>query len=200
LPGKEDDLPLEPLRDLFAWWRKANAKGAVVGGLAVALHGRARRTEDVDAVVSLPEKRWQMFLAIGETHHFVPRVGDAAATIEFAREKQVLLVRHVSSDREVDLIMATIPYQKEIVARSRRVRSGRLSVPLATIEDLVILKAVAGRPQDYSDVILLLEASPSLDYAYIRARLAAFEELLNPSEGFGEMLRLIDYAERKSEK
>jgi Nucleotidyl transferase of unknown function (DUF2204) len=200
LPGNENDLPIEPLRDLFAWWRRGRAKGAVVGGLAVALHGRARRTEDVDAFVSLPEDRWSHFLEIGKKYHFEPRNGSVAETVEFARKRRVLLVLHVPSDREVDLIMATIPYEEEVVARSRKIRAGRLMVPLATIEDLVISKAVAGRPQDYSDVILLLADSPRLDYAYIRDHLAAFEELLDPSEGFGEMIRLIDHVENKSKK
>lgn len=58
---KSSELPLEPLHDLLAWWKQARVPGIIIGGLAVALHGRPRVTRDVDAVILLDEARWPGF-------------------------------------------------------------------------------------------------------------------------------------------
>jgi hypothetical protein len=50
---KSAALPLEPLRDLLAWWKQARVRGMIIGGLAVSLLGRPRTTRDVDAVILL---------------------------------------------------------------------------------------------------------------------------------------------------
>lgn len=38
-----------------------------------------------------------------------------------------------------------------------------LSIPVATVEDLIIRKVVAGRPQDWNDIQRLIEIHLTLD-------------------------------------
>jgi hypothetical protein len=65
-------LPIAPLRDLLAWWRKTRTKGLVIGGLAIAFRGEPRITRDVDAIVFLEEKRWASFLEKGTQFSLFP--------------------------------------------------------------------------------------------------------------------------------
>ncbi len=51
------ELPLAPLGDLMKWWRSQKVPGLIIGGLAVALLGRARVTRVIDAMVLLAEDR-----------------------------------------------------------------------------------------------------------------------------------------------
>jgi hypothetical protein len=63
----------------------------LIGGVAVILRGVARVTDDVDATVWAEQLDVDHVLAILSRHDIVPRIPDAA---DFARERQVLLLRH----------------------------------------------------------------------------------------------------------
>jgi hypothetical protein len=160
---------------MLAWWRKARVKGLVIGGLAVALLGRARTTRDVDAIVFVDEEHWISFLRAGQTFSFLPRLPTA---LEFARTNRVLLLHHQRSDTDVDLSIGSLEFEKKALGRAHNVRVGRLSVPVATVEDLIVLKAVANRPQDWTDIEALLEGSDSIDEDYVREHVDEFASLL----------------------
>lgn len=174
-------LPLEPLSDLLAWWRKLSVKGMVIGGLAVALRGRPRTTKDVDAIALVDEVDWPKFLVSGANHHLLPRDRDA---LDFAQKYRVLLLRHEPSGVNVDVSLGSLPYEKEAIARATYVRVGRLRIPLVQVEDLIILKGVAHRQIDLIDIISLLEIHPELDVAYIRRWLDYFAQELEVPEIF----------------
>ena len=54
-----------------------------------------------------------------------------------------------------------------------------IAVPLPTPEDLVIMKAVAHRPRDMSDLEAVIEANPKLDRKRIQAYVREFASLLD---------------------
>lgn len=185
---KAAKLPLEPLADLLAWWRKARVPGMIIGGLAVSLLARARTTRDVDAVILLDESRWRSFLALGETHHFKARIDDALA---FARTSRVFLLHHSPSKIDIDLSIGSLSFEKEALSRVQQAKVGLLRVPLASPADLVILKAVAHRPQDMIDIVNLLEIHPDLDKAHIRKWVDEFAQLLEMPEIYLDLDRLL---------
>jgi tetratricopeptide (TPR) repeat protein len=140
--------PLAPLqaalKDLTAWLKAAKAPGVVIGGVAVTLLGRPRMTRDIDVLVWLDVSGWQKFLDQGARFDFVPRMNDA---VNFARRARVLLVRHQNSGVDVDVSLGALPFEKEAVARVAVANIGGVRVPLPTPEDLIVMKAVANRPQ-----------------------------------------------------
>ena len=138
------DLPLDPLRDLLAWWRKSRVQGFIIGGLAVGLLGRPRTTQDVDATIFIDEPQWPTFLEKGRDFFtFQSRIVDP---LPFARQNRVFLLHHGRSGFDVDLSLGALPFELEALARVQKKKVGRLSVPVPTYEDLIVMKAVANRP------------------------------------------------------
>jgi hypothetical protein len=173
------DLPVGPLPDLIRWWKSQKVRGLVIGGLAVALLGRPRVTRDIDALLLLPESRWQGFVAAGDDFGFVPRIPDVLA---FAREARVLLFRHEPSGIDVDIVLGSLPFEEEALARARTVRAGRVSIPVPSPEDLIIMKAIANRDRDLLDIDGLLAAHPKTDLNRIRHWVRVFADALESPE------------------
>jgi predicted nucleotidyltransferase len=176
VPKSKSDLPLGPIPDLLKWWKKAGVKGFVIGGLAVAIHTRARSTKDVDAVILLDDDAWAEFLELGKSFSFFPRYSDA---LDFARRSRVFLLNHKPSKIDIDLAIGALPFEEEAIRRVQFVKVGRLSIPVATVEDLIIMKAVSNRPQDRSDIVQMLGEFRDIDRAYVRGHLSAFAAVLD---------------------
>ena len=109
------ELPLGPIPDLLTWWRKSKVKALIIGGLAVAIHSRARSTKDVDAVVMLGSRNWTEFLEEGAEFSFRTRVPDP---ITYAEQNRVFVLRHEKSGIDVDLSIGGLPFEIEAFRRS----------------------------------------------------------------------------------
>jgi hypothetical protein len=172
--------PLVPLkkalRDLVAWLRATRVRGMIIGGVAASLLGRPRLTRDVDVVVLLEEARWAAFLAAGRRFGFAGRRPD---TLAFARRARVFLVRHAPSGIDADIAIGALPFEEESVRRATLRDVGGLSIPVPRPEDLVIMKAVAHRPQDLLDVDSLIDAHPRLDVRHVRRWVRQFATVLD---------------------
>lgn len=94
---------------------------------------------------------------------------------------------HAPSGIDVDVLVAELVLEEEIVARATTYKVAKVSVPLATPEDLVILKAIAGRPQDLLDIDALLAAFPSLDRTRIRHWVKAFADVVDDRDIGGDL-------------
>ena len=152
------------------------------------LLGRPRVTRDVDALVLLEEAEWAHFLAAGEQFGFTPRRPDA---IEFAREARVLLVQHVPSGIDVDVVFGALPFEEEAVARAVWVNVAGVRLPLPTAEDLVIMKAVAHRPRDLGDIEAVLDAHPRLDTQRVRRWVREFSMALEMPDVLNDLERIL---------
>lgn len=176
------------LRDLVAWLKAGKVPGVVIGGLAASLLGRPRLTRDVDVLVLLDEGLWAEFLAAGAGYDFYPRRDDALA---FAQETQVLLMRHRESGIDVDIVFGSLPFEKEAVARTAWVELGDVEVPLPLPEDLIIMKAVAHRPQDLADIEAILAAHSKLNLRRVRRWLREFAAALSMPEILNDLEALL---------
>lgn len=181
-------LPVAPLPDLMRWWRALRVQGVVIGGLAVALLGRPRVTRDVDALVLLPEEQWPQFLKRGHDLGFVARHPD---TLDFAKRNRVLLLRHDATEIEIDISLGNLPFELETVQRAQRKRVAGVTVPLATAEDIIVMKAIAHRERDLLDIAGLLESHPKLDLKRIRYWVGALAALLEMPEIGEDLERLF---------
>ena len=108
--------------------------------------------------------------------YFPPRLPDA---VDFAHRQRVLLVR-ASNGVPLDISLGLPGYEEEVMARAVNweLEPGKV-VRLCSAEDLIIHKAVAGRPQDLRDIEgVVYRQGPALDAGYVRRWLRAFAEVI----------------------
>ena len=117
-----------------------------------------------------------------------PRISDAEA---FARKNRVLLLRHVASGTNIDLSLGVLPFEIEMVERSKALEVGPIMLRLPTPEDLIILKAVAQRPKDLEDIQAIAASHPELNKERIRFWLEQFGEALDAPDLWEIISRLL---------
>lgn len=145
----------------------------VIGGVALQRWGQPRTTLDVDAtVMTVFGQEEPVVRKLVEC--FRPRIDDAE---DFALESRTVLL--VSSQGVgIDISLGALPFESRMVGRSSIWQVGEAKrLRTCSAEDLVVLKAFAGRDQDWVDVqsvvdrqtsrldcgLVLQEAEPLLD-------------------------------------
>ncbi len=163
-------------------------RGLVVGGVAASLLGSARYTGDVNVMLILSTTRLGELLAETGQLGFAPRIQDAE---DFARRHRVLLLRHIESGTAVDLILGMLPFEVEAVARGVKSGVGAVQVRLPTPEDLIIMKAVAGRDKDMADIAAVAEKFQQLDRHRIERWVRLFADALELPDLWSRVAALL---------
>ena len=145
-----------------------------IGGLALQRWSEPRETVDVDLSLFAGFGAEQRFCDILLTH-FEPRISNATA---FARDRRVLLLRTVNGVG-LDIALAALPYEALVIERSSYFAyPPGISLRTCSAEDLIVLKAFAGRGQDWVDVErIIVRQTGKLDWGYIREHLRPLAEL-----------------------
>lgn len=157
---------LQAIAALGATFEALGTPWMVIGGVAVVARGVARLTDDVDATVAGAEFELEAALIALSRHGFVPRIEDA---VSFARQNQVLLLRHEPDGTPLDLSLAWLPFELEALERAERMDLGGVDAPVATIDDLLVYKAIAWRPRDRDDIERLLATGHAVDIQRVQA-------------------------------
>src|SRR4051812_10389619 len=76
-----------------------------------------------------------------------------------------------------DISMAWTDFEYEALAASSPTAFGAARAPMAQAEDLIVFKAIAGRPKDIQDATTLLVLYPALDRARARRRVSQLAAL-----------------------
>lgn len=159
------------VRDLLRWFRSVRVPGIVIGGVAVSLLARPRATLDVDFLVLLEDGKWPSFLEAGTAFGIHPRIEDP---LDFAAKSRVLLLVHRPTGIPLDGSLGGLPFERCAVERRVRRKFGSVAVPLPRAEDLLVMKAVAGRPRDLADIASLVASTPRLRVGEARRSVASF--------------------------
>lgn len=161
-----------------------SARYAIVGGMAMILRVQTRPTEDVDVVVVLPVARAREVVdrAVARGLAFDPSEFTA-----FGSAGLVRLWLPPERSAGADLIFADVPFLEEVVRRATPVRTPVGELPVATAEDLLLMKLDANRPDDLEDAIAIKDVCfSSLDRVYLAKQgrdlglSARLEALLGP--------------------
>jgi hypothetical protein len=164
----------------------------IIGGIAVIARGVPRQTVDVDATVWGETVDVDTLMTVLGRHGFEARVPDA---VEFARQRQVLLLRHRPSGTPAEVSLAWLPFEREALARATVVDFGGVTVPVALPEDLIVYKSVAWRDRDRADIErLLVLHGAAIDLSRVRALVREFAEVLDDPERVPDFERLVTRA------
>ena len=126
---------------------------ALIGAGAMAVHGVARSTLDIDLLTvdtrALDDACWKRLAERGIAVSVNP--GDAddplAGVVRFEQ----------AGERPVDLVVGRHAWQARIIDRAQQAEAGGGPIPAAQARDLVLLKLYAGGAQDAWDIKQLLE-------------------------------------------
>lgn len=187
-----DQAIVQALQDLTRALDELAVPAMIIGGIAVIARGVPRHTIDIDAAVWAEGLDVERLIDLLASHQIVPRIADART---FARERQVLLLRHEPSGTPLELSLAWLPFEREALDRATRVDFGSVVASVATPEDLVIYKAVAWRDRDRTDIerLLALHAT-TIDLARVRSLVRQFAEALDEPgrvDGFDALVRHV---------
>src|SRR5262245_52467210 len=150
-----------------------------IGGVALQRWGEPRETVDVDLSLFVGFGQEQQFTDV-LLKHFEPRISDAAI---FAQQRRVLLLRS-RKGVGLDVSLAALPYEALVIQRSSDFNyPPGISLHTCSAEDLIVLKVVAGRGQDWADVErVIVRQKGNLDWGYIREQLRPLAELKDAPE------------------
>lgn len=130
---------------------------ALIGATALAVHGVSRSTLDIDVLVTtrlvLDESFW---ISLPQSIDREIREGDAtdplAGVIRF----------RAAGERDVDIVVGRGTWDAEVVASAELTMLEGRRLPIARVEDVILLKLYAGGSQDRWDIEQLL-ARPDRD-------------------------------------
>lgn len=147
----------------------------VIGGLAIQRWGKPRVTADVDFVAFTGIADREEVVVDALLARFVPRRPDARG---FALVNRVVLLS-APNGVGIDVSLGGLDFERGVVERATTFafEDGTV-VRTCSAEDLVVLKAFADRPRDWSDIEgIAIRQGERLDWGAIDERLQPLAEL-----------------------
>lgn len=147
--------------------KKASLNYAIIGGVGVSVWSKPRATQDVDMVVLLDTAQLTSLTNQAEKFGFI---ADSKETQHLIKSDMFRLRYKIDAHNLIkfDLILATYPYYQALLQRKKYFFFGKIKLPFAQPEDLIILKLISNRPQDSIDVSnIFSQYSDRLDSKYI---------------------------------
>ncbi|MEW6544050.1 MAG: nucleotidyltransferase [Nitrospirota bacterium] len=140
---------------------------ALAGGLAYSALVEPRATTDVDVLILLEATNSDQIARLfsGVFDSVVPH----QAPMLF-KGGSIWRVIGIKDEREVivDLLLAHSAFHRQALARKRTVDFEGLALPIVTLEDLILLKAMAGRLQDLADIERICQRPDlQVDWSYV---------------------------------
>lgn len=124
----------------------------IIGGVAAALHGSARMTQDIDVLYERTDENIKRLAAA--LAPLSPYLRDAPPGLPFIFDERtmqdVFNLTLSTSEGAIDLL-AEVPGVdsfQQIAARALKLKINGREIPLVQLGDLIALKKAAGRPKD----------------------------------------------------
>jgi len=146
---------------IFRALESGQVRYVAVGGIATVLHGVIRLTRDVDLVVDLDPIQARRVVQVLAQLGFTPSVpvpaeafADAAQRASWIRDRQ-MMVLSFHDPRGYVAVNLFVEYPMDFEhprADSEVMMVGDTPIRVASLEHLIQLKRMAGRPQDLLDI------------------------------------------------
>jgi hypothetical protein len=182
---------LKAAQDVQNFCQRNNWKFCIIGGLALIRWGEPRETVDVDVTLLTGFGNEEPFIK-AVLDEFTPRLSDPA---EFAQANRVLLVR-ATNGVGLDIALGALPFEENAIRRSNLFEyAPGVRLHTCAAEDLIVFKAFAARPKDWSDIEgVLIRQGAKLDWKYVLTQLEPLVELKSAPE----ILEQLEQLRKKS--
>lgn len=149
---------------------RLGAPYALVGGLAVRVHALPRPTFDVDFTVSLSRESLPDLYHQAEHRGLTIPPPQTSGWIVSVAGLPVVKSQWFIDSRaiDIDVFLAETEFQGELLARRQRHGMNGWNAWFATAKDLILLKLLADRPKDRTDISDFLFIQGELDVFYLR--------------------------------
>lgn len=155
---------ISTLIDAAAFLRSELVPFALIGGFASTLLGQPRLTADVDLVIEADVDRVLGLVSTLPQSMFEPLFDGVE---EVVQRSFILPILHRRNRVKVDIAIGLTGFEHLAVRRARPILIAGQPIPVATPEDLLLMKVLAGRPQDEQDIEgLLVTQKRTLDWKY----------------------------------
>lgn len=140
---------LQELLEITSDLEKNGVEYAVCGGLAMAIHGFARATMDIDVLIQ-PE-------SLEKAYQVAAKKGFDIKGLDISFKERAVEIRRVSKiddDGEVlslDLLLVT-PYVEDVWESREQVVLSENLLFVVSRDGLIKMKTLANRPQDLADI------------------------------------------------
>ena len=158
------------------WLQAEEVPHALIGGLAASLRGQPRVTADVDLVIGVDVSTALNLLSKLGTTSFQPLFDRAD---EIVQRAFILPLRHRDTQIKVDMAIGLSGFEQQVISRATPLEIAGTSISVATAEDLLLMKLIAGRPQDDQDIRGIVTAQGALlDWPYCEQTAEKLSEVL----------------------
>lgn len=174
-------------REIADFMAQRQWRFCIIGGLAVQRWGEPRTTLDADMVL-LADWGSEESYVTAILERFPSRLRNGK---EFALSHRVILIR-ASNGKDVDISLGALPFEMNMVQRAVPVEfAPGIKLPCCTAEDLIVMKAFASRPRDWSDIESVLARQTTLNKPYVLENLRVLSELKGDDEFLRRAERLL---------
>lgn len=180
---------IKAARDLQAFCDARGWRSCIIGGLAVQHWGEPRFTRDVDVtlITGFGGEKEYISALVQEYQARIPNVE------QFAIQNRVLLLQ-TRDEIGIDIALGAFAFEELVVERamSAEIAHG-VYLRICTAEDLIVLKAIAGRLQDWHDVRMILgRQQDKLDWTYIESNIRALQEIKEDASVYLKLKQMRD--------
>lgn len=162
------------LDDLAAFLDDRRVPFAVINGIAVGVRGEPRFTADVDVILGIDLDGADTLVEALDASAFRPLFPDVA---EVVRAAFILPVRHRETQIKVDMSIGLTGFERQLIRRATKIKLGSQPIPVATAEDMILLKLLASRPRDTDDAArIVARQQTALDWNFLVETAKALQE------------------------
>jgi len=171
---------------------KAEIPYMIIGGQAVLLYGEPRLTKDIDITLGVGIKN------LKDVIKTAAKIGGRPLPerVEAFVNSTFVLPVIVDGSIRVDFIFSLTEYERQAIARAKRVKINNVLVNFSSIEDIIIHKIFAGRPRDIEDVKSIVLKNSDIEIEYINKWLALFEQSDEEQQFVQEFADILKDTER----
>jgi len=163
-PEQLDDPLSRALDDIVTVLTQFGIHHALIGGLATGYRSRPRYTRDIDLIIDIPQIMLPAVLEAVRDRGF--EFESHVVIEEFTRHHMAVLWR---DGVRLDWLKPVLPAYRHVLDQARLEPGPTVDIRVATAEGLILLKLLAFRLQDQTDIESLVAANrDTLDLEWIK--------------------------------